>query len=68
MEDKIILTGDPICGVLSGEIPMAAPNECPQCTCGECNNDMPMVDDIHVKFTDLATVLQDSVLLSWKCI
>lgn len=66
MEDKIILTGDPICGVLSGEIPLVTPNECPQCTCGECDNDMPMEDGVHDKFIDLATILQESVLYSWK--
>ena len=68
MEERIILAGEPICDMVPCDTPMATPNECPdsQCTCGECDIEKVVEDDTHVKFTDLATVLQDSVLLSWK--
>lgn len=69
MEDKIILAGEPVCDVIpTCDVPMTTPNECPepQCACGECDIEKAVEGDIHVKFTDLATVLQDSVLLSWK--
>jgi hypothetical protein len=68
MEERIILTGEPICDVIPtcDTMPMVSPNECPQCTCGECNNDISMEDAVHDKFIDLATILQESVLYSWK--
>lgn len=72
MEEKIILAGEPVCDVVPtcDALPMDTPNDCPepQCACGECECDIEKAveDDTHVKFTDLATVLQDSVLLSWK--
>ena len=68
MEDKLILAGEPVCDVVPCDVPMTTPNECPnpQCTCGECDIEKVVEDDTHVKFTDLATTLQDSVLLSWK--
>lgn len=68
MEERIILAGEPICDMVPCDTPMTIDNECPnpQCTCGECDIEKVVEDDIHVKFTDFATVLQDSVLLSWK--
>ena len=60
MEDKIILAGEPVCDVIpTCDVPMTTPNECPepQCACGECDIEKAVEGDIHVKFTDLATVL-----------
>ena len=73
MEEKIILAGEPVCDVVSTcDVPMTTPIDTNECS--ECNIETPVVempvkdgiDCINVKFTDLATVLQDSVLLSWK--
>ena len=65
MEEKFILAGEPVCDVVSTcDAPMVEPIDPNECS--ECDIEIAVEDDTNVKFADFATVLQDSVLVSWK--